>query len=165
MLITFLKRRWAILTAGLVVLAFGWHLYRHARFVEECAQGAWLSERADALKGLASKMLARAQGHDGRVPGTVQEFVDLGLAPSPDVDYVSGDVRIRAIRSVRLVPSTEYPGKLIVLVERYEPPIPPLRDEATYVRLDGTVLCTRDLQRDLRKDNDLRRASELPEIR
>lgn len=141
------------------VLAFGLHKYsawwdrvQHLRF---------LSTRQFALGALGERTHAYATRNDGRLPQSMEEFIDAGLLGKSEVAFLDQRSGVKITRTLRAVPTTQASEELILFIEAYDPSA----DEWSVLDLSGFSYICKDLAGRIASDNALRREQGLPEIR
>ncbi len=110
------------------------------------------------------RILAYAQENDGELPGSLQELTDLGLIPTNEVDYVDPEMNARVVCQYRPVPTTQFPGDLIIMIQSYDPTPSVFGYKHCVLRLDGAVYSCSEVSELIKKDNQLRRTLGLAPI-
>ncbi len=154
-----MTRRRVILVLGVVgiltVLYLGWGFLVG---LERAAYLSFLSKRQECLKELGKRILDYTEKDEGTLPESLDEMLALGIVTADDL--VTESIRgIRVSRQFRPVPQMHYLSKLLLLIERYDVPY---HDNTNVLTLGGRVYCVHE--RDVKEDDELRRAHGLPPV-
>ena len=152
--------RWVLVFLGVMLAVYvglylnevRWHGYR-----------AWMSERQQDLRDIGSRMRSYAEAHGGILPQSPEELLSAGIIPADKLRFRDHERGASVLRQLRPVPSIDFPGNLIIMIETYDPPL-----EGGYVaqvlELGGAAIWVRDLRRELSEDDKRRLACSLPAL-
>ena len=132
----------------------------------------WEMQSKDRFRQFGERILLKAAAQDGKLSSSLGGWIREGLISQEDVSFLDNqDVsfwdrkwnkEIQVTRTLRPIPNTSYPQKLILLVETYEPSLGYVRAFA----LNGAVYYLNEqvLEEVISTDNALRAESGLEEL-
>ncbi len=76
------------------------------------------------LRQFHERVFLKAAAQDGRLGSSLEEWIREGLISREDIFFKHGrsDIDLQVLRTLRPIPNTSYPGRLILFVETYDPP-------------------------------------------
>ena len=142
----------------IAVIGCGWLWY--SAWWERVEGLRWTSERQRNLEAAGERILTWAKNNNGRLPQNTQELVTTGLLGKSEISFRERVHTIRVTRTLRPVPSANLPGRLVLIIETYDPP----QHHFNVLHLNGNAALCRNLASVIATDNAIRREHALPEI-